>query len=185
MEDFSIEDTYQRILTDLKAGKRPRLKLNKDEALSCSHFWHQTLEKKKYSDLTSLLCVLDHSDHHSRELSDLFISTIHQIKTEDKEKDLLVYLLSGSIKHVIEWHGKKGDRAPMSYLNELKVTLHHKNLEVVEWSLRACESLGTQVLLLKDDIISSKPGFLKALNPHTKNINELIRFLSQRWEKTS
>ena len=179
MSNFSVEDTYQSILSDLKAGKRPRLKLNSNEAAECVRFWQDCNESRDLAKLTSLLCVLDHSDHHSFEISQLFISSLNFYQND---KAMLVYLISGSIKHVTEWHGKKGDRAPMSYLNALKLTLKHEDLEVIEWSLRAAESLGSQVLLLKEDILGAKPSLLKKFNAHYKNINELIRFLGQRWE---
>jgi hypothetical protein len=181
----TVEELFKHVLNELKRGHRPRLKLTKDQMTAYTNLW-QSLDdqlsvdnnEQSYKEkLTPLLGILDHAINSSDDLASLFISSLKRIK----DPELLVYLLSGTLKHAIEEKQKRGDRADQQTLSALETTLNHSSPEVLEWSLRCIEQLGSQSLYFKKNIMARKPSFLKQFNKHNKAARQIIEFLERRW----
>lgn len=178
--DLDVEQFFQHIINELKRGNRPRLKLSPEQFTTYKDYWSSALleepsqRKKK---LIPLLGILDQAINSHPDIAALFIKTIK----EEQDPELLVYLLSGAAKHIIEDSHKKGDRVSFDFLQVLEGTLQHKDGEVLEWTLRCIEQLGSQSIFFKKQVLARKPGFLQSFNKHNKTARELTAYLEKRW----
>ncbi|MAF78554.1 MAG: hypothetical protein CME60_10345 [Halobacteriovoraceae bacterium] len=175
---FDIQTKYNETLDLLKAGKRPLIKLEEEELIFLAKKW-QELNEQNAAEIKfyPILCIADHLTRSHEELVAPLVKTLEQ----REEVNLLVYTLSASFKVIIEDCQKKNERIPFSFLNALKKPLQHKDLEVLEWTLRVIDQLGPQGIFLKAETLGRKPGFMQKLNPKAKNIFELIGMLEKRW----
>lgn len=174
-----IEITYQETLEKLKQGIRPLLQLKKEEVSHCLTFWNELLEKNApESDFLPLLCILDHAKAGSLE----FVAPIKITLERRSEKELLLHTLSASHKVIIEECQRRGERIPGDFILALKGPLDHSEAEVVEWTLRTIEALGHQSILLKEEVISRRPGLSSLFNKHRKASQQLVDYLIDRWQ---
>lgn len=170
---MDIENLYQKVIEDLVKGKRPHLELS-TEQIDLIKTELQNRSSKK--ELEPILCILD----NSRTLSYEFYPGLLNILKNSKDSELLVMCLGASRKHIIECRHKDGHRMEIDFLNTLKDLLKFDHYEVKEWTLRLIESLGSQSIFLKDDVLSIKPK-LTIFNEHKKMTKELIELLEKRW----
>lgn len=178
MSDFLIEETFKDIVHQLQNGKRPRLKLKQAEFDTAVSYWRNSLQYSNFKEkITPLLCILNHTSNSNKDIEALFIETIN--KTQDKE--LLVFLLSGSLKHVTEHAHKNGNRVSFEYLNALEKTIRHQEPEVVEWTLRCIEGLGSQSIFFKEKVLAARPSLFKMFNKNNRSVSQLIDYLEKRW----
>lgn len=178
--DLEVDKTFKNIVDELKRGNRPRLKLTPQQISLYTDYWRDALtreEAQKKELLTPLLGILDHAINSDQELSQLFVQSLKDIN----DPELLVYLLSGASKHIIEERHKRGERVDHDFLSALEHTLTNKHPEVLEWTLRCIEQLGSQSIFFKKQVIANKPGFFKRFNKHHQAAYELIGYLEKRW----
>jgi hypothetical protein len=178
MPNFVIDDIFKEIVHQLQNGKRPRLKLKPTEIEECVSYWNDSLHLKSPKEkLISLLCILDHTTNSHPDIQKLYIETIKVTK----DKELLVYLLSGSLKHITEHCHKNGNRVSFDYLNTLEGTINSSEPEVVEWTLRCIEALGSQSIFFKQKVLAARPSLFKMFNKNNRSVAQLIDYLEKRW----
>jgi hypothetical protein len=178
MNEFPLHDLYLKTLSELKAGKRPNLALNKDQLSLCVAFFKElNMRKAPVEDFLPLLALLDHSRKSHFDLQEPLIEAI-ETRTEPQ---LLTHCLSSSLKVIIAECEKKGERIPFNFLEALKTPLKNGDPEVIEWTLRVIEQTGHQSILLKNEVTALGKSRWTFFNEHKKNINALIDFLVKRW----
>ena len=179
IDTVSLNQSYEVVLESLKRLERPQLKLS-PESLSflVSHWQELNSKNSPESDYLPLLCILDHAKSGSLD----FCAPIAWTLTNRHEKDLIVYSLSAAHKVILEECERQGKRVPFDFIKALKVPLNSSEAEVVEWSLRTIEALGHQSIILKEDVVKSRPGITALFNEHKKNSKELVDYLIKRWE---
>lgn len=175
---FNIQEKYRETLDLLKEGKRPLIKLSDEEAEVLSQKWSELNESQAHEDeYLPLLCIADHLTHSHPSLVD---PLLYGLKNR-KEPNLLVYLLTASMKVIVLDCEQRGNRFPFPFLEALKEPLKHDNWEVIQWTLRVVDQLGDQSIYLKPDVLAKRPGLLSRVNPHARVVLELIDYLEKRW----
>ena len=69
----------------------------------------------------------------------------------------------------------------MDFINQLKVLLQHKDLEVVEWSLRCICDLGPQSLFLKENVLTLHFPKHRFFSKSFRMCHELRDHLKRQW----
>ncbi|CBW27011.1 hypothetical protein BMS_2208 [Halobacteriovorax marinus SJ] len=173
---MDINKEFEQVIEKLKKNERPLLKYSEDEFHAINEEWSKLLETKNYKDLHKIFCILDNTQNYSNIFSENIFKTF-----SIKDDEILIYNLSAASKHIIAYHQKKGERTPFELLNIFKELLHHQSPEVLEWTLRTVEQLGSQAIFLKDDIIKAKPGIMSLFDKHKKASKQIIEMLEKRW----
>jgi len=93
------------------------------------------------------------------DFNDLFFKSLDRIKN----KEIIIYLLGASQKHIVGHALKTGTMIPLEYFEKLKSLLKNEHPEVIEWTLRTIESMGPLSMRLKQEVLASKPHFLNYL----------------------
>ena len=176
---MNIEKKYQEVIELLKKGKRPLLPLSDKEREHLNNFWTQVNEEKQFTRLLELLCILD----NTKELDLRFKKNIYNSLKNCDDPEILVLILGVSRRQIIDATKRRSERLDFEFLEILKTLLSSKSLEVLEWSLRIIESIGTQSIILKDEIIKNKPSFIKSFNSHGKNAKQIIELLENRFKR--
>jgi len=178
MANLDIDALYEKVLNELKMGKRPLLNLSIDELIELAMAWEELIEKKETEKLLPILCILDHTKSSHADLHAPLIKTLQ----ESNHNDILVFTLSASLKVVIEECERQGKRIPFDFIKSLETPLNSNHPEVLEWSLRVVDALGHQSIILKELILQKKPGILSVFNQHKKNSRQIIEYLEKRWQ---
>lgn len=174
-----LESCYREVIELLKKSQRPQLNLDEQSLSFLINHWRKlNSDEASESDYLPLLCILDHAKKGSLDFCEPLCETL----TNRKEKDLLVYTLTAAHKVILEECERLGERVPFPFIKALKVPLKSSEAEVVEWTLRTIEALGHQSIILKEDVIASRPGLMALFNEHKKNSKELVDYLIKRWE---
>ena len=176
---MDIDAVFNNIITELKDGKRPLVKLSEADLKHLSEKWSSINNTKNWDELFKILCILD----NTTSLSSLFTEEINRTLTESKDAQTLVLVLGVARKHIIDESHKRGERIKMDFINVLKSFLGHDNPEVLEWTLRLIEGLGSQSIILKNDVLNAKPGFMAIFNEHKKAAKQIIELLEKRWTR--
>jgi hypothetical protein len=177
-------EIYTEIIEKLKKDQRPKVVLTKELLAEIKEVWELALKKgsshiNEQEQIKKILCILDNTQTTTSELNELFFKTLMEVK----EKDLLIYTLSASQKHVIADSFKTGKMISFEYFDILKKLLSDKNPEIKEWTLRTIESLGPLSLRFQKEVLAAKPSFLKRFNQHQKRSFQLITFLENEWKR--
>jgi len=176
---MNIEAVFKQIIADLQANKRPQIKLSEDDLAHLAQAWEEVNNTKNWSDLFQILCILD----NTVTLSSIFQKVILTTLKECHDSETLVLVLGAARKHIIEESHKRSERIKIDFLNALKDLLQSKDPEVLEWTLRLIESLGSQAIFLKEDVIAAKPGFMAIFNEHKKAAKQIIELLEKKWQR--
>lgn len=174
---MKINELYQSIINDLKNGKRPLVKLNEqllDEIYEC---YSQCLSQSDRELLMKVLCILDNTQTTTRRFEEFILKSFDTFT----DSEAIIFLLGTFQKQVAEARFKDGHRLEMSHLQLLERLLEHDDPEVVEWTLRIIESIGSQGLFFKKKIFAMKPNFFERFNKHRKAIFQIIEMLEKRW----
>ncbi len=174
---MELNTEFNRVIKKLQNDERPLTKYSPEEFEQLNTIWRNLLKEEKYEDLPKVYCLLDNTQNYS----DVFTENIYQTFSQLTNPELIVYNLSAASKHIIAFHHKKGERVPFELIETLKELLKNKDAEVLEWTLRTIEQLGSQAIFLKDDIIKSKPGILSLFDKHKKASKQIIEMLEKRW----
>lgn len=170
---------YQEIIEKLKNDQRPKIVITAELMAELKHEWDHALACSDNENIKKILCILDNTQTTTSELNELFFRTLKQIK----DKELLVYALAASQKHVIADSFKTGTMISIEYFDILKKLLADKNPEVKEWALRTVESLGPLSMRFQKEVIAAKPGILKIFDKHQKASSQIIEFLEKEWKR--
>lgn len=175
----SLNGLYEQIIEELKASKRPQITITPELTNEIIKHWDDFLEgdKKVLEHLHKALCILDNSKTTLPDFDKHLENTL--LCTEDPQT--LVFALGAIQNQIISRCSRSGDRIAFSLIQALKKTLEHPDPEVLEWSLRTIEQLGTQGLLLKTEIFARKPGIFASFNRHAKASKQIIEMLEKRW----
>lgn len=176
---MNIEEKFNQIISDLQANKRPQIKLSDADLDSLATAWDKILENQEWNALFQILCILD----NTITLSPKFFTQINKTLTQCPDEQTVVLTLGAARKHIIDECHKRGERVNMEFLNTLKSLLAHENAEVLEWTLRLIEALGSQSIILKEDVLASKPGFMAIFNEHKKAAKQIIELLEKKWTR--
>lgn len=174
---MDIDKEFSAVIEKLKNNERPLLKYTQEQFEEINSIWTELLKDSNTDELIKVYCVLDNTQNYSN----IFEKNIYDVFNSSLSDQIFIYNLSASSKHIINYYHKKGERVPFTLLEELKKLLTHKNPEVLEWTLRTIEQLGSQAIFLKDDIINNKPGMLSLFDKHKKASKQIIEMLEKRW----
>lgn len=170
------EELYKKTIDELVKGGRALVRLNENElAIMASE-----LEAHLHSpnELRQILCILDHCITQS----DVLEAPIFKLMNSELDNELHIFALSVFQKQVITRYQKEGHPLSPEILNVLKNLLKHKNMDVREWTLRVCESVGKQNLKLKAQILESRPKVFLFKSESEKNCIELIELMQKQWK---
>ncbi len=179
---MDIQGTYNQVIDELKHMKRPQLILQASdiEFLKNSLENYSSLSASEINnsadELIQILCILD----NSRTLSLEFREALVKIASMKIKDELLILILGVMRRHIIEASQKNGYRQGPDVLDLLKALLFHPNSEVVEWSLRLVESLGSQAIYFKETLKEIKPK-ITLFDSHKKACKEIITLIQGRW----
>ena len=168
---MDLEETYQDIIKDLKNGGRGQIKLTSEDVA----FLENALTSDK---LNQVLCILCHDQGFHQELTPALSKLIQKIENHET----LIFALSAFSRHGIAAKLRDGHPVDPETLKMLESLLHHKNHEVIEWTLRTIDEMGSQGRYFLPQFKGIKPGTVSTLfNQHKKNIKEIIQMLENRW----
>lgn len=170
---MDIEQEYISIVNDLTLGKRALRKWNDDQIYFLLKSWDDNSH-----DLNQILCLIDHSQKPSLAFSSKIISSLK----EEIDHDKIILLLSLAQKHILGHSFQMGERVPFDFLETLKILLKNDHPEVLEWTLRTIEQIGSQSIFLKEDVLNSRPRWKKFFNQHHKASSQIIELLEKRWK---
>lgn len=168
---MNLEATYKKILSEIELGHRGLVRLSSDELEELNDL----LEKQ--TNLEQVLCVVEHSSS----LYNKFEKNILKALNSPLADNLIIFALNCARKHIIEARFQKGQRLEFDFLETLKKLIHHKNPEVVEWTLRLIEGCGNQGIYFLKEFDKIKPPPWKWFNSHQRAVREIITLLERRW----
>jgi hypothetical protein len=168
---MNLEETYKKILSEIEQGHRGLVRLSADELDELNELLG------KQQNLEQVLCVVEHSSSlHAK-----FEKNILNVLNSEVADNLLIFALNCARKHIIEARFQKGQRLDFDFLETLKKLIHHKNPEVVEWTLRLIEGCGNQGIYFLKEFDKIKPPPWKWFNSHQRAVREIITLLERRW----
>jgi len=178
---MKLESLYQDVILKLKNNQRPLVVLTPEILEELQLKWQEALNAKIVDEktITKILCILDNSQTITSDFNELFLKTLDRVKNQE----IIIYLLGASQKHVIGHALKTGTMIPFEYFEKLKTLLKNDHPEVIEWTLRTIETMGPLSMRLKQEVLASKPHFLKLFNQHQKASRQIIDLLEVQWEK--
>lgn len=168
---MNLEETYHKILKEIEQGHRGLVRLSTDELEELN----ELLDKQE--NLEQVLCVVEHSSS----LYNKFEKNILKVLNSNVPDNLIIFALNCARKHVVEARFQKGHRLEYDFLETLKKLIHHKNPEVVEWTLRLIEGCGNQGIYFLKEFDKIKPPPWKWFNSHQRAVREIITLLERRW----
>lgn len=168
---MNLEEIYRKILKEIEQGHRGLVRLSNDELDELNDML------AKQENLEQALCVVEHSSS----LFNKFEKNILKILNSDIADNLLIFALNCARKHIVEARFQKGQRLDYEFLESLKKLIHHKNPEVVEWTLRLIEGCGNQGIYFLKEFDKIKPPPWKWFNSHQRAVREIITLLERRW----
>lgn len=183
---MDIQNTYDKILQDLKNETRPLLKLKEEDFKECflalgnsfENLKNSYNDKKSEEEIKQTLCILDHTTNHSPIFEGILCRIL---KADFITTEIKIYCLSATQGMIIQRRNFLGEKLPDFYLDTLELLLKSKDPELYEWTLRTIDETGSQGKSLAKTILSSRPRFLKMLNSHYRNSHDLIEMLTNKW----
>jgi hypothetical protein len=171
---------YLSLIETIKSGARAWTNLDERENEGLQQTYETLLASHQFSELDKILCLLDHARTPLAGWEKILVNTL---RNEQAPSDTLVYTMSVCGKHVIDYRGRQSERQDMAFLEALATLLSHKNLEVIEWSLRTLEQCGPQTMMVKEQIISKRPGLSRLFSQRKKHIQGIIDVIESYWPK--
>jgi hypothetical protein len=179
LDVMNIEDTYQKIISNLDGAARGLIRFKPEEIEYLTTYLQRDDLLQNIEELEKVLCLLDHSasDHQPWE------GALLKLLNQDLTPRLMVFTLNCARKHIIQARFKKGQRLHFDFLQTLKKLLFSSSPEVVEWTLRTIEECGNQGVFFLQDFDKIKPPPWKWFNPHNRAVREIITLLERRWRR--
>ena len=174
---MDFKSTFDKIISDLQKGARPQLVLSEADIIELNDRLNHLTSNYQEQQLVEVLCILD----NSRTLSTKFSCALVTHIKEKRSSEELVMLIGVARRHIVEASHKQGNRVDFSFLEVLKELLHYENSEVVEWTLRVIEGLGSQSRFFKAEVKKIKPRFT-IFDGHKKANKEIIELMQGRWK---
>lgn len=168
---MNVEETYKKILSEIEQGHRGLVRLSNDELEELNELLG------RQENLEQVLCVVEHSSS----LFNKFEKNLLKVLNSPVADNILIFALNCARKHIIEARFQKGQRLDYDFLETLKTLIHHKNPEVVEWTLRLIEGCGNQGIYFLRFFDKIKPAPWKWFNSHQRAVREIITLLERRW----
>lgn len=168
---MNLLDTYKKILSEIEQGHRGLVRLSTDELEELNDLLG------KQENLEQVLCVVEHSSS----LFNKFENNILKVLNSPIADNLIIFALNCARKHIVEARFQRGQRLDFDFLETLKKLIHHKNPEVVEWTLRLIEGCGNQGIYFLKEFDKIKPPPWKWFNSHQRAVREIITLLERRW----
>ena len=178
-----LEESYRLVLEDLEKEKHIQLVLSESLLDEIERRWEESLEHSRPSriKLRPIFCVLENAKTLVDRFDRLFWKTLRCLQMDGES---LVFALGCLHRQVLDRCERKGERPPSELISCLKHLLKHSDPEVVQWSLRTVERMGTMGLLLKEEVCNACPGFLESIvNPHKKASRQIAVLLEKRWSR--
>ena len=173
---MNIDERYQSIMKGIEQGHRGLTRFTAAE----TEILEVSLNKTENSgELEKILCLIEHSSMPHQGFEKGLISILNS-EVPDR---LLVFALNASRKHILQARFNKGHRLDYEFLETLKRLLHHRNPEVVEWTLRTIEECGNQGVYFLREFDKIKPAPWKWFNAHQRAVREIITLLERRWRR--
>lgn len=174
---MTTQEIYNDIIEKLKAGKRPLVKLSPSECDELREKFLSAANNQNKDELYPLLCILDNTQTFIADLDQAFLCAFEKFQ----DAQTLVLLLGCMQRHIIEYKAMRGNRLTMDFLNILDRGLRHEDAEVLEWTLRTVEAMGSQGIYFKATMKEVKPNMLAVFNKHKKASKQIIEMLEKRW----
>lgn len=173
---MNIDERYQSIMKGIEQGHRglTRFTVSETEELESA-----LSSAEQPSDLEKILCLIEHSSMPHQG----FEKDLIKILNSDIPDRLVIFALNASRKHILQARFNKGHRLEFEFLETIKRLLHHRNPEVVEWTLRTVEECGNQGVYFLREFDKIKPAPWKWFNAHQRAVRELITLLERRWRR--
>lgn len=168
---MNIDLIYKKILSEIEQGHRGLVRLSTDELEELNDLLG------KQENLEQVLCVVEHSSS----LFNKFENNILKVLNSPIADNLIIFALNCARKHIVEARFQRGQRLDFDFLETLKKLIHHKNPEVVEWTLRLIEGCGNQGIYFLKEFDKIKPPPWKWFNSHQRAVREIITLLERRW----
>lgn len=172
---MNIEESYQKILKEIEQGHRGLVRLSSDDMEALNAELEVNLSDPVK--LEKVLCVIE----HSMSFNNKFEPNLLKVLNSPIPDALVVFALNCARKHIIEARFTRGQRLEFPFLDALNKYLHHKNPEVVEWTLRTIEGCGNQGVYFLKEFDKIKPPPWKWFNSHQRAVREIITLLERRW----
>lgn len=173
---MNIEEVYQSILHDLSVGGRGLRKYGSSEL---KYLEKALLDTTNDIELKKVICLVE----HSMSFHPPFIEPLLHILRTHANPEILVFALDGARKHILAYHQQQGKRLDFTYLEVLQKLLYSTHPEVVEWTLRTIEEMGSQGIFFLRDFNNIKPPMWKWFNEHNRSVREIIAMLEMRWSQ--
>lgn len=175
---MDLEQCYASIISELERGGRALTRLSdQDVAFLVSKF--EAYLNHSAGDLEKLLTITEHSAVSHKE----FEAPLLQLLSRQLSDRSMIFTLNCARKHIIAERFKKGQRLNFEFLEVLKSLLHHRSIEVVEWTLRTIEECGSQGIYFLREFDKIKPPPWKWFNAHQRAVREIIAMLENRWSR--
>ena len=179
MSDF--REMSRQIKQKVLQGSRGLTKFSEDDMDLLAHELTKfTMGDQDWGYLSDLLFLLDHSTQSDRRFESGLLALL---KRRDMHKDLLIFTLNASRKHIMGARFKAGIRLDFEFMETIQKLIYHEDPEVVEWVLRTIEETGTQGVYFLKDLDKIKPSPFKLFNKHYRAIREIIALLERRWRQ--
>lgn len=173
---MNIDERYQSIMKGIEQGHRG---LTRFTAAEIEELEASLNKEKNPETLEKILCLIEHSSMPHQGFEKELISILNS-EAPDR---LIIFALNASRKHILQARFNKGHRLDFEFLETLKRLLHHRNPEVVEWTLRTIEECGNQGVYFLREFDKIKPAPWKWFNAHQRAVRELITLLERRWRR--
>jgi hypothetical protein len=170
---MNLEQTYQKIISELSQGHRGLVRLSEDETQELK----EKILKAADQELEKILCIIEHSIMPENK----FEAPILTLLTRNLSDPLMIFTLNCARRHIVEARFQRGQRLEFEFLEALKKLLHHENPEIVEWTLRLIEGCGNQGIYFLREFDKIKPPPWKWFNAHQRAVREIIALLEKRW----
>lgn len=170
---MNLDQHYSDIMKSIEQGHRGLVRFNAEETEELTRL----LIAK--SELDKVLFLIQHSAMPNQE----FETGILAVLNSDFPDHLIIFSLNAARKHILQARFNKGHRLEYEFLETLKRLLHHKNPEIVEWTLRTIEECGNQGVYFLREFDKIKPAPWKWFNAHQRAVRELIELLERRWRR--
>lgn len=170
---MNLDERYSTIMKSVEQDHRGLVRYSAEEVDELVRL----LASKK--DLEKVLFLIEHSAMPNQAFEEGILAVL---KAEIPDH-LIIFSLNAARKHILQARFNKGHRLEFEFLEALKILLHHRNPEVVEWTLRTIEECGNQGVYFLSDLDKIKPAPWKWFNAHQRAVRELIELLERRWRR--
>ncbi len=176
---MNLDEKYRKIMDGISAGGRGLTRFTSQEIQELISLLGSAREAGNASQLEKVLCLVEHASMPEQGFEKELISVLNS----DFSDHLIIFALNAGRKHILQARFNKGNRLEFDFLETLKQLLHHRNPEVVEWTLRTIEECGNQGVYFLREFDKIRPAPWKWFNAHHRAVRELITLLERRWRR--